>query len=99
MLPAMPDSLRVEHEQLRADLEQAIRIGGRIGYRHAEVAQAVVVGAVFNTSPVASWRMLEARYAGFDGLKATLEPFIANYMEEAGRFFKEPEVLENICVK
>jgi hypothetical protein len=31
MLPAMPDSLRVEHEQLRADLEQAIRIGGRIG--------------------------------------------------------------------
>jgi len=31
MLPAMPDSLRVEHEQLRADLDQAIRIGGRIG--------------------------------------------------------------------
>jgi len=31
MLPAMPDSLRVEHEELRADLEQAIRIGGRIG--------------------------------------------------------------------
>lgn len=31
MLPAMPDSLRLEHEQLRADLEQAIRIGGRIG--------------------------------------------------------------------
>ena len=31
MLLAMPDSLRVEHEQLRADLEQAIRSGGRIG--------------------------------------------------------------------
>lgn len=31
MLPAMPDSLRLEHEQLRADLEQAMRIGGRIG--------------------------------------------------------------------
>ncbi len=31
MLLAMPDSLRVEHEQLQADLEQAIRIGGRIG--------------------------------------------------------------------
>lgn len=30
-MPAMPDSLKVEHEQLRADLEQAIRIGGRIG--------------------------------------------------------------------
>lgn len=37
MLPAMPESLRVEHEQLRADLEQAIRIGGRIG----EAAQAL----------------------------------------------------------
>jgi len=37
MLPAMPDSLRVEHEQLRADLDQAIRIGGRIG----EVARAL----------------------------------------------------------
>jgi hypothetical protein len=37
MLPAMPDSLRVEHEQLRADLDQAIRIGGRIG----EAAQAL----------------------------------------------------------
>lgn len=31
MLPAMPNSLRIEHEELRADLEQAIRIGGRIG--------------------------------------------------------------------
>lgn len=31
MLPAMPDSLRAEHEDLRADLEQAIRMGGRIG--------------------------------------------------------------------
>ena len=31
MLLAMPDSLRAEHEELRADLEQAIRIGGRIG--------------------------------------------------------------------
>ena len=31
MLPAMPDSLKLEHEQLRADLEQAMRIGGRIG--------------------------------------------------------------------
>jgi hypothetical protein len=37
MLPAMPDSLRIEHEQLRADLDQAIRIGGRIG----EAAQAL----------------------------------------------------------
>jgi hypothetical protein len=37
MLPAMPDSLRMEHEQLRADLDQAIRIGGRIG----EAAQAL----------------------------------------------------------
>jgi hypothetical protein len=36
-LPAMPDSLRIEHEQLRADLDQAIRIGGRIG----EAAQAL----------------------------------------------------------
>jgi hemerythrin HHE cation binding domain-containing protein len=31
MLLAMPDSLRAEHEELRADLEHAIRIGGRIG--------------------------------------------------------------------
>jgi hypothetical protein len=31
MLLAMPSSLRAEHEDLQADLEQAIRIGGRIG--------------------------------------------------------------------
>ena len=31
MLLAMPDSLRAEHEDLRADLELAIRMGGRIG--------------------------------------------------------------------
>ena len=31
MLLAMPESLKAEHEELRADLEQAIRIGGRIG--------------------------------------------------------------------
>jgi hypothetical protein len=37
MLLAMPNSLRAEHEELRADLEQAIRIGGRIG----EAAQAL----------------------------------------------------------
>jgi hypothetical protein len=37
MVLAMPDSLRVEHEQLRADLEQAIRIGGQVG----QAAQAL----------------------------------------------------------
>jgi hypothetical protein len=31
MLLAMPDSLRVEHEELRADLQQAMRIEGKIG--------------------------------------------------------------------
>jgi len=31
MLLAMPASLRAEHEELRADLAQAMRIGGRIG--------------------------------------------------------------------
>ena len=31
MLSAMPESLKAEHEDLRADLEHAIRIGGRIG--------------------------------------------------------------------
>jgi hemerythrin-like domain-containing protein len=37
MLLAMPNSLRVEHDELRADLEEAIRIGGRIG----ELARAL----------------------------------------------------------
>lgn len=41
MLPAMPDSLRMEHEQLREDLEQAIRIGGRIG-EAARVLQSLL---------------------------------------------------------
>jgi len=31
MLVAMPESLKAEHEDLWADLEHAIRIGGRIG--------------------------------------------------------------------
>ncbi len=31
MLMAMPDSLSAEHEELRADLQRAIRIGGRVG--------------------------------------------------------------------
>ncbi len=31
MLSAMPESLKAEHEDLRADLEHAIRIGGRVG--------------------------------------------------------------------
>ena len=31
MLVAMPESLKAEHEDLWADLERAIRIGGRIG--------------------------------------------------------------------
>ncbi len=31
MLMAMPESLRAEHEELRAVLEQAMRIGGKIG--------------------------------------------------------------------
>ncbi len=31
MLVAMPESLKAEHEDLRADVEYAIRIGGRIG--------------------------------------------------------------------
>jgi hypothetical protein len=31
MLVAMPHSLQAEHEELRADLEEAIRLGGRIG--------------------------------------------------------------------
>lgn len=37
MLLAMPNSLQAEHEELRADLEEAIRIGGRI----SEVARAL----------------------------------------------------------
>lgn len=31
MLLAMPESLKAEHDDLRVDLEHAIRIGGRIG--------------------------------------------------------------------
>jgi hypothetical protein len=31
MLSAMPESLKAEHEDLRADLAHAIRIGGRVG--------------------------------------------------------------------
>ena len=41
MLPAMPNSLRIEHEQLREDLDQAIRIGGRIG-EAARVLQSLL---------------------------------------------------------
>ncbi len=37
MLRAMPNSLQAEHEELRADLDEAIRIGGRI----SEIARGV----------------------------------------------------------
>jgi hypothetical protein len=41
MLLAMPESLRAEHEELRADLEQALRIQGRIGKAAQEVESLV----------------------------------------------------------
>jgi hypothetical protein len=47
--------------------------------------QIAVLGAGF--AAVATWMVGELYVVG------TLDPFIKNYMEEAGRFFKEPEVI------
>jgi hypothetical protein len=47
--------------------------------------QLAVLGVGF--AAVAAWMVADLYVIG------TLDPFIKNYMEEAGRFFKEPEVL------